>query len=322
MIRKTLVMSAFAATVVLLTVGTPARATTAIVATDGFETGFSPGTLVGQSGWQQAGGGVGTATVQGAVVESGSQAVRVDRGALSDDRWALPVDGQGFPENRYILVDWDMNVAGTGAVGAFGPFFGVDTYKAPSGFSVLGSLGVDATTGDVLYQQTTTGFLAETGSTVAFNQWNHFQILLDFQLDEYSIYLNDTFLLSTGFVDGPANTFTDADIAAFAAGGDALSQNQTGTAYFDNFLVRDVSPADYDIDGDVDADDLATWQAAYGLTSAGDTNGDGDTDGSDFLLLQRDFDGAAPLAAQVNAVPEPSTAGLTLVAMLFCRRRR
>jgi hypothetical protein len=35
------------------------------------------------------------------------------------------------------------------------------------------------------------------------------------------------------------NEFSDADIATVAAAGDAASLALTGTAYFDNFLVRE-----------------------------------------------------------------------------------
>ncbi len=311
------------ATLSLLPLTSPSFATTNIIDADGFETGFSPGALEGQSGWLRstlplgAGNVLGSAVVQNTVVESGSQAVQVDRGALTDERWAMPVGGQGFPNNRYILIDWDMNVTATGASSGFGPFFGVDSYRAASGLVVLGTLGVDATTGDVLYQRSDNQSLDVTGTTVNFGEWNHFQMLLDFEQDQYSMFVNDTFVLTDGFVDGPASTFTDADIAAIAAGGDTVSRNATGTAYFDNFLVRDISPADFDIDGDVDADDLATLEAAYGLSDAGDTDGDGDTDGTDFLFLQRDFDGPAPLSA-VASVPEPSSLAILLVAMTAC----
>lgn len=324
--RPAIAFGALAALLVLISFNSTSLATTAIVDANGFESGFVPGDLENQSGWKRsslslgAGNVPGTGVVQNSLVESGSQAVQVDRGLRTDDRWAVPVNGQGFPMNRYILIDWDMNVTGTGASTGFGPFFGVDSYRAAAGLTVLGTLGVDATTGDVLYQRDDNKSLDVTGQTVNFREWNSFQMRLDFEQNVYSMFVNGNFVLSDGFVDGPASTFTDADIAAIAAGGDGISQNATGTAYFDNFLVRDVSPADYDIDGDVDAADLATFEAAYGSTAAGDTDGDGDTDGADFLVLQRDFDGVAPLSA-LDSVPEPSSLALVLVAMTFCSRR-
>jgi hypothetical protein len=73
------------------------------------------------------------------------------------------------------------------------------------------------------------------------------------------------------------------------------------------------SPADFDEDGFVDADDLAAWQAAYGSTDAGDTNNDGVSDGADFLIWQQEFTGAAP---PISAVPEPATLGVGLAGAL------
>ena len=52
--------------------------------------------------------------------------------------------------------------------GDYGPFFGVDTYDADVNPYVLGSLGVDAKTGDVLYQLQGTGDLTDTGFLVTF----------------------------------------------------------------------------------------------------------------------------------------------------------
>ncbi len=124
--------------------------------------------------------------------------------------------------------------------GAFGPFFGVEAYAetavAPG---LLGSLGVDATTGDVLYQATGTGALTETGRVVSFGQWNHFDIELDYSTDQYTVFLNFAALGTFGFVDRGLDNFSDADISALAAAGDAASQALTGTAYYDNFLVRE-----------------------------------------------------------------------------------
>jgi hypothetical protein len=75
-------------------------------------------------------------------------------------------------------------------------------------------------------------------------------------------------------------------------------------------------PADFDGDGDVDGDDFATWEAAFGQTAAGDTNNDGVSDGSDFLTWQRNFTGPALSNVSAAGVPEPTTAILGL-ALLF-----
>ncbi len=200
------------------------------------------GRLEGQQGWERASGpALGTAVVQTAVVLSGDQAVRVDRAANSDDRWAVPMTG--YPTKPIVLIEWDMRVEGPEA-GPYGPFFGVEAVDDSGGFGLLGSLGVDATTADVLYQAQDTGFLTETGTTVVFGAWNHFQIRLDYQVDEYTVFLNGTPLATTGFVDRGLglDDFTDANISAIAAAGDPGSQALTGTAYFDNFVVQQVVP--------------------------------------------------------------------------------
>ena len=103
---------------------------------------------------------------------------------------------------------------------------------------LIGSLGVDATTGDVLYQAAGTGVLVESGSTVAFNEWNQFRIDIDFLLNQYTIGLNGVDLLTEGFVDGAGlDQFTDAPLATFAAAPDAISQATGGSAYFDNYRI-------------------------------------------------------------------------------------
>jgi len=48
-------------------------------------------------------------------------------------------------------------------------------------------------------------------------------------------------------------------------------------------------PADFDGMNGVNSADLAIWQGAYGVNDAGDADGDGDSDGKDFLIWQRQF---------------------------------
>jgi len=130
----------------------------------------------------------------------------------------------------------------------FGPFFGVEAYDdAGNPIALLGSLGVDATTGDVLYQAAGTGVLTETGTVVGFGQWNRFQIKLDYSTHQYSTFVNGAMVGAiTTFVDnaaypGQLNEFSDGDIAALAAAGDPTSLAMPGTAYYDNFLIREGS---------------------------------------------------------------------------------
>ncbi len=76
--------------------------------------------------------------------------------------------------------------------------------------------------------------------------------------------------------------------------------------------------ADYDMDGDVDADDLARWANWFNVNGNGDADGDNDTDIADILVWQQQYTG--PLSP-VTAVPEPTAATLLLTALLVSSRK-
>lgn len=299
---------------------TSAWAVAPIVNTVGFEApDFVLGNLSGQQGWTSSGSSGSLAVVQDDFVFSGDQAVRVDRTAASNRRWADPV--AGFPTGRFVTVSWDMAVTVTQAAGVFGPFFGVDTYDDKDNpIAVLGTLGVDATTGEVLIQAEDTGVLIAPGPVVASDEWNHFEIELNFLNKTYRTYLNGDFVASTGFVDGSfgGDDFTDADIAAFAAAADPASQNEPGTAWFDNFLVIDGLIGDYNGDGVVNAADYTVWRDTLGQTGsslAADGNGDGVVDGLDYDVWRDRFGrgGPAPGALAIGTSPVPEPAGVALM---------
>ena len=96
-----------------------------------------------------------------------------------------------------------------------------------------------------------------------------------------------------------------------------------------SFLVTALEPtyaeADFNEDGFVDGDDLASWKTNFGATPAskeqGDANLDGVVDGGDFLVWQRQFAAVEAIAAASSAVPEPASITLLLAALLCCRRR-
>jgi hypothetical protein len=85
--------------------------------------------------------------------------------------------------------------------------------------------------------------------------------------------------------------------------------------------------SDFNEDGQVGSGDLPKWETGYGIFSGaqhtdGDGDQDGDVDGEDFLLWQRQTTGGGNLAA-VQAVPEPvSLVLLALGAVASWRRRR
>jgi hypothetical protein len=84
-------------------------------------------------------------------------------------------------------------------------------------------------------------------------------------------------------------------------------------------------PADFNHDGFVRIDDLVILREGYGTTTGatnaqGDADLDGDVDGADFLLWQRNLNALAASAAGAP-VPEPGAAVLLAVAVLTLRRR-
>lgn len=89
-----------------------------------------------------------------------------------------------------------------------------------------------------------------------------------------------------------------------------------------DYNVIEPSLADFTGDGNVNADDLAQWELSYNVDDVADANGNGLSDGEDFLIWQVESS-AAPLSA-ATAVPEPGTAlllagGILVGALRRCR---
>jgi hypothetical protein len=177
-----------------------------------------------------------------------------------------------------------MRVTATGAEnGGLGPFFGVQAYDDHSGtIGLLGSLGVDATTMDVVYQREQDGIIAETGVKATSDVWYSFAILFDFDASEFTIYFEGRALRTDEFVDldlegVTLDRITDADFAALASQAEEESQQMEGTAYVDNFriavgTINELLPADANRDGVVDGLDFGFWQANFGTDYSGPTS--------------------------------------------------
>ena len=73
--------------------------------------------------------------------------------------------------------------------------------------------------------------------------------------------------------------------------------------------------ADFDDDGDVDADDLTQWRGDFGENGLSDADDDGDSDGADFLAWQRQL-GSPSVTAAAEPVPEPGA--LALISLAGC----
>ncbi len=206
---------------------------------------FTPGPLTGQDGgsWMQSPApSTGTAIVQSAVKFAGNQAVQVTRAANNDRYFPDTPVVTPTPAQRYITIDWKMNVTEAVHAGNFGPFFGIEAYDPTS--KVIGALGVDAKTGEVVfYDAANQGVITPTGDVVDFGTWHQYTLALDFVSKNALLYVDGQLTETvTGFVDenlGAITQFFDADIAALPA--DVEPPLQTGVAYFDDYVVQNVA---------------------------------------------------------------------------------
>lgn len=197
--------------------------------------------------WVASFGTDSTAVIQTSVTNGGTQALEVSRSpGDSPSFWGVPVTA--WPDSaRYICIEWDMRVElPVGVSSDGGPYFGVDAIDdaaiSGSDFGLLGSMGVLSATGEVVYTDDELE-LQPTGASVVPGTWNHFHMDLDFELKQYTLYLNDPTLSSPLITapfpgldligDGAAlEDFSDAPIGTFATDADL-----DATAYFDNYIV-------------------------------------------------------------------------------------
>lgn len=129
-------------------------------------------------------------------------------------------------------------------------------------------------------------------------------------------------------LDSSHGTLADAKLTAgtdFLRFGISVNTDGGGIYQIDNFRVLSTIALDADFNGDevVDANDLTAWKiATVAHTAAGDADNDGDSDGNDFLIWQRELGNGAAATALASAVPEPTALLLAGLAACACRRRR
>lgn len=134
--------------------------------------------------------------------------------------------------------------------------------------------------------------------------------------------INDTFTIITAD-GGITGTFTNSanvvtNFAGYHVKWNVLYGGNSVALQVDSITGFGI-PADFDLDGDVDGDDLDEWQNAYNTTDIGDADADGDSDGRDFLIWQRQYGYGLPLGTNV-AVPEPNTTALVMAAIYLLIR--
>jgi hypothetical protein len=136
-------------------------------------------------------------------------------------------------------------------------------------------------------------------------------------LPGYTPFAGDSFSILT-VADGISGTFATLNLPTLSGGLEWFANyNPTNVTLVTTF------PADFDEDGDVDADDLTQWEGDFGLNGDSDADGDLDSDGADLLTWQRQFGSGVPLQAETARVPEPAT-GIMLMsgmAAMFIGRR-
>jgi hypothetical protein len=102
-----------------------------------------------------------------------------------------------------------------------------------------------------------------------------------------------------------------------------LAGQDSLTTGFVDYISTPGLAADFNGDDVVNDADLAEWQGNYAVNSYSDADGDGDSDGRDFLIWQRQWGQTASVAAAVS-VPEPCLSALVFLpalASLTCRSR-
>ena len=165
------------------------------------------------------------------------QDVRVDYRAV-DARWSPTFNIVPNVSSPLVTVDWNMKVptaVNSDPVNGFGPLFGIESYGALDGSLRLGGLGVDATTGEILYESAATGLTTTASDQTVDQGWHSYQLVFNYATQTYSAAVDGAVVASgIPFVSSQISEFTDADISAL---GEPGGNNPTATAFFDDYKV-------------------------------------------------------------------------------------
>lgn len=95
---------------------------------------------------------------------------------------------------------------------------------------------------------------------------------------------------------------------SLGSGAEHTSSLLTGPGLLQVTTFEAPIPGDFNFDGQVNAADLAVWQADYGTNAESDGNG--------FLVWQRNSDSTSNLTSAATTIPEPSVIALVVAAVL------
>ena len=219
----------------------PAQATV-IYNSSGFETfvpsqnldSQDPAPPVGNGPWAKD-NGTSTAEITTVNPIEGNQSVKITRaaGVTGNTRWGVVKSVAPAGLNNVVNVYFDMRVVRQ--VNEFGPIFGIEAYDASAGApKLIGSLLLDASTGQVLCHAANTGAFTGTGTYLDVIVHHHFHMTINFTAKTCSLFADGDLIHTEGFVNPNATQFTDAPLTTLAL----ATNNDAGIAYFDNYRIE------------------------------------------------------------------------------------
>jgi hypothetical protein len=131
---------------------------------------------------------------------------------------------------------------------------------------------------------------------------------------------NDAGMYMNGVLNASIATLVNLNTVKLS---DIIEWNTGLTTLQDNVFFANL-PGDFNGDWAVDGIDLAYWQTDFGASGGScDADYDGDVDGADFLIWQRQqYTGATNISVAAMSVPEPASWALAAVLAAIARWRR
>jgi hypothetical protein len=199
---------------------------------DIFSTGFEPPTYTtGQLAGQDGRTGSTTAVVENTTVFAGSQAVAYDSTGVATQDLATHALTYNSVGNPYQTVVFDVEFM----EGATGTSPDWDALAAVGNAGFIAQLTV--ANGDASFGPDVLGIT--TGSVpITAGVWNDYQLVLNFQTDTATAYVDSTFI-GVGAFATPSTSLSNLDLGINSLTGGV----DTATGYFDNLTVTTPEPS-------------------------------------------------------------------------------